>query len=504
MNLKNKGISPLISTVLIILVVVVIGIFFLNWGNNFTNKSLSTSSLIQYDESELTGFFETKNVLSSSSLTIINNSTTKDANITSYEVISSEDYSFLNRKIDFSSTKSFEVGKTLQVDIPCMPERNFDLKLYTDQNTIITVPVVSDERYVGTCSDVCWYGDNNATDLTRTKVICSCESFFSDIEDNYNTYSDNYLNYDTFGIGKDLDCSSITNWQITTNSSTHLDFNGTIDGDNRTLSNFNLTSIAPIFYENYGTIKNIKFDNFDYEFGSAYPTNLCFLSCNNYGTFERVDFTDVNIVSAYDVSVIGLFSWTNKDIGLISKCSFQGSAVFNGSATPTIGVFSTYNDGVISESKVYDSNIYTPNGRGGYFSYQIRDNGDILNSYVLNSYFDGGSNIQKTLLIGGFSGAEDGNIINSYVSGVVDNSSHVVGWILSSTGYSVDNTFWDVTVGSGSSGANNYGATGKTATELKTLSTYTDWNISTTQGDTSAIWYIDDGNDYPHLQWEYQ
>ena len=62
-----------------------------------------------------------------------------------------------------------------------MPERNFDLKLYTDQNTIITVPVVSDERYVGTCSDVCWYGDNNATDLTRTKVICSCESFFFNI-----------------------------------------------------------------------------------------------------------------------------------------------------------------------------------------------------------------------------------------------------------------------------------------------------------------------------------
>ena len=506
MNLIKKSISPLISTVLIILIVVVIGIIFLNWSNNFTNKSLSTSSLIQYDESELTGFFENKDVLSSSSLTVINNSTTKDANITSYEIVSLEDYTFLNRKIDFSSTKSFETGKTLQIDIPCMPERQFDLKLYTDQNTIITVPVVSDERYVGTCSDVCWYGDNNATDLTRTKVICSCESFFSDIPENYRKASEVYLDYNTFILGKDLDCSSINDVFMIGNTTTYNNFDGVIDGDNHSLNNFYLNNFNPMFYYNYGTIKNIKFNNVNFTFLEDSSNFNSFLIYKNYGTLERVDLTDFNISSVYNVSFFSPFLIYNNEPGLISKCSFNGDNLFSGTITPSYGSFAVYNKSVISESKVYDSVVSTSSGTGGFLSYQLQDNGDILNSYIIDSNFTGGSNAQRGLLIGSFYSAEDGNIVNSYVSGIINNTNNpFVGFVLSSTGYLVENSFWDVTVlGSGSSGANNYGATGKTATELKTLATYADWNISTTQGDTSAIWYIDDGNDYPHLQWEYQ
>jgi hypothetical protein len=148
-----------------------------------------------------------------------------------------------------------------------------------------------------------------------------------------------------------------------------------------------------------------------------------------------------------------------------------------------------------------------------------------LNSYgnVANCYST--STVSGTPNVGGLAGNNYGNISNCYSMGVVSGSYCVgglVGYSYDENGYSItncystgtvigssdvgglvgyqsnsiiNNSFWDV---NSSGWATSQGGTGKTTTEMKTLSIFTSagWNF------TTPLWKICDGTNYPKLAWQ--
>jgi len=73
-------------------------------------------------------------------------------------------------------------------------------------------------------------------------------------------------------------------------------------------------------------------------------------------------------------------------------------------------------------------------------------------------------------------------------------------------GGTATDSFWDTQTSGQSTSA---GGTGKTTAEMQTLSTFTNWNITSvtqkadTYADHSYIWNIVDGSTYPFESWEY-
>ena len=104
--------------------------------------------------------------------------------------------------------------------------------------------------------------------------------------------------------------------------------------------------------------------------------------------------------------------------------------------------------------------------------------------------------------IGGLCGENDnGSITSCYAAGSVTGNGFC-GYQYGSVAI-IENCFWDVeTSGVGSSGDNNYGATGKTTSEMQTQSTFTDagWDFSDQDGD-DADWKMLDSW-YPILAWQ--
>jgi hypothetical protein len=114
-------------------------------------------------------------------------------------------------------------------------------------------------------------------------------------------------------------------------------------------------------------------------------------------------------------------------------------------------------------------------------------------------------------IVGGLAGANSNTslIEYSYSTGPVTASSTNVGGFLGTISSStVTACFWDVEtdgIEGNASGANNYGATGKTTTEMKTLSTFTAANWDFKGIGETGIWNIgNDRNDgYPYLDLQY-
>ena len=167
-------------------------------------------------------------------------------------------------------------------------------------------------------------------------------------------------------------------------------------------------------------------------------------------------------------------------------------------------------------------------------------NGTITNSYATGSVFGGGDGEN----IGGLVGYNSRTTIsNSYATGSVSGNDWAVGGLIginigqsfepqnytitnsyatgSVSGYypegtggligsnstsNITNCFWNVDtdgINGNESGANNFGATGKTTAEMLNINTYTSWSIIG-EYNSNYIWNIESAvNDgYPYLSWQ--
>ena len=105
-------------------------------------------------------------------------------------------------------------------------------------------------------------------------------------------------------------------------------------------------------------------------------------------------------------------------------------------------------------------------------------------------------------LVGGLVGHNRGTVSNSYSSGVVSGSEDVGGLVGRNYDAIVSNSFWDIQT---SGQTTSDGGTGKTTAEMKSIATFTSWDIiAVTPGQTNSayIWNIVDDETYPFLSWQ--
>lgn len=309
-------------------------------------------------------------------------------------------------------------------------------------------------------------------------------------------------------------------------------FTGTYDGDGHSIDSLYISrsgtdSLGFFGYTSNADIKNlalidiISVDGGDYVGGLVgYNENSTISNCYSTGSVQG-DFKVGGLVGQTNSSTIsssystcsvsdgGVFA--GGLIGLsqnstINKCHSSGSVTsIEGSAGGLVGV----NFGVISD-------CYST----GSVSDSIDVGGLVGNNYggtVINSYSTG--SVSGSSGVGGLVGYthQSGTISNSYSTGPVSGSNEVGGLFGINNSSTVSNSFWDTESSGQSSSA---GGTGKLATKMKSLATFT--NTSTSTGLTTAwdfvtnpnndvanndYWDMDTtdqvtNNGYPFLSWQ--
>ena len=199
-----------------------------------------------------------------------------------------------------------------------------------------------------------------------------------------------------------------------------------------------------------------------------------------------------------DIQVTNGGGFCGYNAGLITNCYTTGSV----SGGDMVGGFVEYNYGAMGGYAATINNCYstcTVNGEyqvGGFVGYNFEA------ASITNCYSTGA--VTGDSEAGGFCGLSEGaSIVNCYSTGLVniENSSAYgfCGWC----GYGeemIENCFWDTDASGNSTGFGNeyteIDINGKTTTEMKNLSTFTDagWDFDT-------IWVIQ-ADSYPQLSWQ--
>lgn len=180
------------------------------------------------------------------------------------------------------------------------------------------------------------------------------------------------------------------------------------------------------------------------------------------GTVYNLGLADVDITFTGTTYYHGAFCGQSYSAD-IDNCYVTGTL----SGRDTVGGFTAYHrNGTIDNCYAFVNVTGTASYKGGFQGYCHGD------SYTTNCYCVGtvtGGNAKG--FSGGNRGTAAGNFYDSTVSGLSD----------------------------------TYESTPKTTTEMKTLSTFTgaSWDIVAIGDYVDETWFIDAGNDYPRLGWEY-
>ena len=141
--LFKRSVSPLIATILLIVVSVILITVVLTWGSDFARDKLSTAKNLSTQNIDLTGLISSRSI--SSQNILISNNSSQDLNITGYKIISSIDHYLC----DYFENKIYNLDEPLIIDpnsaqslqIDCYPENSFFIDLITDQNTYVRTQI---------------------------------------------------------------------------------------------------------------------------------------------------------------------------------------------------------------------------------------------------------------------------------------------------------------------------------------------------------------------------
>ena len=170
----KRSLSPLIATILLIVVSVILITVLLTWGSDFAKEKLSIAQTSTIQSTDFTGLI-TNRSLSSQNILVSNNHSSKDLTITGYKIISSIDhylYDYFENKIYYLEEPLLIRSKQAEVlQIDCYPQDSFFIDLLTDQNTYVRTQVLA-----GSINDInplsCglvghWPLDGDAKDSSR-------------------------------------------------------------------------------------------------------------------------------------------------------------------------------------------------------------------------------------------------------------------------------------------------------------------------------------------------
>jgi len=246
---------------------------------------------------------------------------------------------------------------------------------------------------------------------------------------------------------------------------------------------------------------------------------------NNYGAYYElandIDLGGGNFEPIGYASGSGYTAFTGHFDGKGYKI-YNGSIGSDGvdySGDDYIGIFA-YITGIIQNLGVDGVNVTGQYFIGGLVG---RNNGNIIGCYttgdvegneqigglvgrnvvtVQNCYATG--NVSGVIVIGGLVGNNyNGSITDCYATGNVSGDDVIGGLVGGNRNGTDTDNFWDTDTSGTEISAMG---TGKTTIQMKDIDTYTveghEWDIVAIGDYVDEDWWIDDGNDYPHLGWE--
>lgn len=295
----------------------------------------------------------------------------------------------------------------------------------------------------------------------------------------------NNLNED-YQLTGNIDCSAVPNFNRIGSSSTA--FTGTFDGQGYTVDGVTISGSvgyeAP-FARNSGTIQNVGFTNVNINSTKTSQATVGGLVGSNSGTIQNSHSTGVVTSTGFGVGgLVGL-----NGSGSVIHQSY--SSVATSSNNNQLGGLAGSNTGTITES--YATGDVTGTGvnlnyrAGGLVGQLVGSSSSISNSYSTG-------NVTSLSNFAGLVGdMQGGTITNSYTRSNTASGGFGFGRSRLST---ANSSYWD---GEVSSANLTFEAIGieKTTAEMKTLSTFVDW-------DFINIWDINPGinNGYPFLRFE--
>ena len=298
----KKSISPLIATILLVVVAVaVIGIIVL-WGKGFTTDNLTLASQTS-KESTLSNFVWQDN-LTGTNLIIKNTNATKGETIVAYKINSFADYSFLNTNHTLDTQITLNESSYATINLRCLPEAKFSIDLITSNGDYINVPVTAKffDATACTFSASITSPENNSVNAVDSEIV-----FTSSITNNFETLSCSWDSNIDDVLSTDCDFN-ISDMNIGTHLIT-LDINDSIDIQTKTINIRIKTGLIP-------TITTPSNNS-----GSLTNSEISFTSSvdDNYGVYSC--------------------SWdSNRDDTLSTSCDFNSSSLSVGIHLITLSV----------------------------------------------------------------------------------------------------------------------------------------------------------------------
>jgi hypothetical protein len=235
--------------------------------------------------------------------------------------------------------------------------------------------------------------------------------------------------------------------------------------------------------------------------GTAYTQAVIASSGSYRGIFDG---------DGHIISNLTIYAGMSMNVGLFGSIGSGGQVrhlgIVNVSVTGRqyVGGMAGWNEGTVNSCYTSGS-VNGTSFLGGFVGRNY--SGTVIDSYAMTA-------VQGTGYLGGFAGSNSGMLINCYASGFVSGSSYVGGF----AGYNgpfvptpspdwARACFWDQQASgqiNGVGGGFTVGVTGKTTTEMMTLSTFTDagWDFSLTDGDAADWMMLRPNEDYPRLAWQ--
>lgn len=478
----KKAISPIIASILLLVVGVILVTGVLSFGKNFTSKGLDSANTIFKEDTTLTGFINTSNITTETYN--LKNLSNKDVNVVSYQVIGSGDSEVLGINIPLSSPVILSPGSSMVMSYPCAPDNSFAINLITNEETYISVPIKTNSQN-NSCNTnaapnlVCLGVEENGTGDTNSNpyVICSV----SDLNNIRTNLAKNYR------LGKNLDLgvspyNDGNGWDpIGTNT---VSFSGSFDGDGHKISNLYInrpaTSNVGLFGYTAPTsiIQNLFLENINV---TGYGAVGGLVGSNN-GVINK-NYSKGDVLGAWSFGYIGGLVGYNS--GSINKSGSEGTVV----GQMRVGGLVGQNSGTIS--LCYSTCAASGTNKiGGLIG--VNFNG-ATNSYTMGDV----TRLSGTGTdFGGYVGYSSGGISKSYSAGRViyaDAENPTDKGFATWSPYPA-NSFWDINR-SLQTTCGGDATVGKTTTQMKTQSTFTDANW-----DFSTVWAIQEGTTYPYLR----
>jgi flagellin-like protein len=150
LKINKRSVSPLIATILLIVVAVILVTVVLSFSKDFVSESLNDTKDV-FKDSGLTGFVRFDRTLGNV-VVVRNYHQTESATITSYELVSLGDSFWLNNIISLPENLELTPGRSISIDLGCVPDNSFVLSLYTTDNRIISVTIPSRAEGLNNCS----------------------------------------------------------------------------------------------------------------------------------------------------------------------------------------------------------------------------------------------------------------------------------------------------------------------------------------------------------------